>query len=267
MTDLTTYLQDFRQELREYEKACLKDIKKAKASTGQVEFNMQRGKLRMYHKIRGKRIYISAKDFPKFKNHFQKSYSQLLLRQIQKQLKPLEKLLKVYNPMALQRVYERMSDARKQMVTPIVPDGEALTREFYEKFTPFVVPEDRKDPAEYQNKTNRKELVRSKSEKIIADALDAAGVPYLYEVRLELGDRRSVVVDFVILNVRTGKVCFYEHLGIMGDPGYANRNTDKVNAYILDGYIPGDNFLYTFETGDRPLNSEVIQVLIEKYWK
>ncbi len=55
--------------------------------------------------------------------------------------------------------------------------------------------------------TSRDEKVRSKSEIIIADALNRLGIPYRYEYPLEItnekGIRKTFYPDFICLNLRT----------------------------------------------------------------
>ncbi|MEE3440399.1 MAG: hypothetical protein VZR07_10670, partial [Ruminococcus sp.] len=50
--------------------------------------------------------------------------------------------------------------------------------------------------------TQRGEIVRSKSEVIIADALYYANIPYHYEKPIKVGDR-VIYPDFTVLNVKT----------------------------------------------------------------
>ncbi|SFH72967.1 hypothetical protein SAMN04487830_106120 [Pseudobutyrivibrio sp. OR37] len=63
-------------------------------------------------------------------------------------------------------------------------------------------------------------MVRSKSEKIIADALEKYNVPYQYEPMLELG-YNTIYPDFVVLNLRTRKTVYWEHLGLVSDIEYS----------------------------------------------
>ena len=77
--------------------------------------------------------------------------------------------------------------------------------------------------------SERGERVRSKSEKIIADKLYRNGIPYKYEKPLVLKGLGKIHPDFEILNKRTRKEYFLEHLGKMDDIGYVKKNMRRIN--------------------------------------
>lgn len=64
------------------------------------------------------------------------------------------------------------------------------------------------------------ERYRSKSEFLIASALKDAGVPFRYECSLYLNGYGTVYPDFTVLNKRTRRVFYHEHLGMMDDINY-----------------------------------------------
>src|SRR6185503_4472294 len=78
--------------------------------------------------------------------------------------------------------------------------------------------------------TSRGEAVRSKSEVIIANLLHAKSIDYHYEHPLELG---GVVKypDFTIEDDDTGTTYYWEHCGLMHDPAYHRRWTEKLGWY------------------------------------
>ena len=109
--------------------------------------------------------------------------------------------------------------------------------------------------------------VRSKSEVIIADLLEAAGVPYRYEQALFIGGYSPVYPDFTVLNKRTRQEYVWEHLGAMDDPDYCQSALAKLNRYALAGYLPGDKLIVTQESAREPLDTRVVQALIERFLK
>ena len=116
-----------------------------------------------------------------------------------------------------------------------------------------------------QNKTLRGEFVRSKSEVIIADRLTYYGVPYVYETTTMMSEweefRRP---DFFILNKRTRKEFYWEHLGMMGDPRYAASNQQKIEKFAKNGIVLGKNLILSFECSERPLSTEYVDQLIKE---
>jgi hypothetical protein len=88
------------------------------------------------------------------------------------------------------------------------------------------------------HRTERGDLVRSKSELVIADKLFARGIEYAYEQPLSLGAGRVRYPDFTIIDHARGVTFYWEHLGLLSDPGYAARWNRKRAEYIDAEIIP-----------------------------
>ena len=73
------------------------------------------------------------------------------------------------------------------------------------------------------HRTERGDLVRSKSELVIADKLYARGIDYAYEQPLVLSNGRIRYPDFTIADHARGVTFYWEHLGMLDDPGYRAR--------------------------------------------
>lgn len=115
------------------------------------------------------------------------------------------------------------------------------------------------------NKTLLGEYVRSKSEVIIADRLTYYGVPYVYETTTMLGEWEEFrKPDFLILNKRTRKEYYWEHLGMMGDPKYAASNQRKIEKFAKNGIVVGKNLILSFECSERPLSTEYVDRMIKE---
>lgn len=82
------------------------------------------------------------------------------------------------------------------------------------------------------HRTERGDLVRSKSELIIADKLHARGIGYAYEQPLTLGNGQLRYPDFTIADHASGITFYWEHLGMLNDPGYRARWKRKRAEYI-----------------------------------
>ena len=85
--------------------------------------------------------------------------------------------------------------------------------------------------------TENGELVRSKSEWIIADKLKAAGIKYQYEQPLILNGVERFP-DFTIKDDDAGTVYYWEHNGMLSDQGYKNRWQRKLDDYIKAQILP-----------------------------
>ena len=67
------------------------------------------------------------------------------------------------------------------------------------------------------HRTERGDLVRSKSELVIADKLHARGIDYAYEQPLVLPNDRTRYPDFTIADHARGVTFYWEHLGMLDD--------------------------------------------------
>lgn len=99
---------------------------------------------------------------------------------------------------------------------------------------------------------------------MIADALDAAGIPYRYECPLEV-NRRTIHPDFTILRPYDRKIFYWEHLGKIDDAVYMKRSFFRIRDYESDGIFPGDQLILTGETEEVPLNNVIIEQVIRRY--
>ena len=85
------------------------------------------------------------------------------------------------------------------------------------------------------HRTERGDLVRSKSELVIADKLHARGIDYAYEQRLVLPNGHVRYPDFTIEDHALGFTFYWEHLGLLDDPGYRARWERKRAEYVQCG--------------------------------
>lgn len=86
--------------------------------------------------------------------------------------------------------------------------------------------------------TERGGLVRSKSELVIADKLFARDIEYVYEQPLILPSGRTRYPDFTITDSARGVTFYWEHLGLLDDPGYRTRWERKRTEYLEAGIRP-----------------------------
>lgn len=80
------------------------------------------------------------------------------------------------------------------------------------------------------HRTARGEMVRSKSEVIIANALAAKGVDYAYERPLTI-EGVTKYPDFTIEDMESGQTLYWEHCGMLHVPSYRRRWKEKLDWY------------------------------------
>ena len=108
-------------------------------------------------------------------------------------------------------------------------------------------------------------FVRSKSEHIIASALERKKIPYKYEILLEFSEGKAYL-DFTILHPQTKQFYYWEHFGMMDDDQYFSRAVSKLRQYIRSGLVPGVNLIVTFETMDKPLSVQLVDAIVDYYF-
>ncbi len=206
--------------------------------------------------------YIRKENMRLISQLAQKSYDRKLLRIIQKRLSALDKLIGHYQSEDLTAVYSSLPKAHQVLI-----DSRGLSeQEFLEQWLAEsrLFKDIREDIPEIY--TNNDIRVRSKSEKIIADLLLQMDVPFFYEARLQLRDGTVIYPDFTVLNAKSRRIYYLEHLGMMDTPEYSASAIDRILLYEKNGLFPGDHLLMTYETSERPLDSKLLKELIRRYF-
>ena len=236
--------------------------------------SMHEGKLRIQHYHNSFSYYfiekdrndngtlIGSEDINLVRELAQRSYYQKVLRSAKEERKLISQFLKRCPQPSVEEVFDKLPPNRKLLINPVrLPDKEYM-RCWQEK--PYIPKGFKEGTAYYE--TQNGERVRSKSEQIIADRLRAANIPYKYECPLKL-NFGIVHPDFTILRMSDRKEIYYEHLGMMDDPDYANDNIQKITYYQLSGYTQGDRLFTTMETRQHPLDVRVLDRLIEEQFR
>lgn len=115
------------------------------------------------------------------------------------------------------------------------------------------------------HRTTRGELVRSKSEVIIANLLHGLGITYAYEQPFTGQDGSVRYPDFTIEDAETGRRVFLEHLGLLSEPAYRRRWLAKLDWYRSQGVLPeeegeGDAGIVVTTTEEKGIDSADIEL-------
>ena len=240
------------------------------APVGCLKIQQRGGKHYFYHQIfdqvthRFNRKYISKKDYKLAESLAKKGYFQKIKPIIEKQLIVLNRFLQEYSSLEIAYEYDRLSEVRRALVNPI----QRSTKSIMECWNNEVYEPNNKYPENMRYETDNGELVRSKSELIIANALarEKEHLLYKYERPIKLvinGADQIFHPDFTVLNIHTGKISYWEHAGKMDDSFYANDFVAKMNIYQTNRIIPGKNLLITYETRENSLSMQNVRCCIE----
>ena len=214
-----------------------------------------------YQVIDGRKTYLGSAQVSTTQALAQKRYDEKLLKETRAYIAHLEKLLAKKEPTDPGTLFDRLPKARQELVVPYYLSDEAFA-EWWDSLD-YSGLEFREGQPEHF--TTKGERVRSKSEVLIANRLAERGILYKYEYPVCLEHKGVVYPDFCVVNLRTRKVYFWEHLGMEDDPNYAVSNMAKLRAYQRDGILPGDALLLTHETMKEPLTIKMIDEIIDKY--
>lgn len=221
-------------------------------------------------KIRGGYQYYVGKEYVSKKKNENKiqmlarqEYHEKLYPFLEKAIRHLKEALKSLD--RLYEIYEKMHEGKQILFEPdIVPISKKI--QDFNNVTCKGLLFSETDKTEYF--THLGERVRSKSEKIIADELDRHGIPYHYEMTLQLrvdGQMKEFHPDFTAMNITTGEIKYIEHLGMMDNPNYYGNALAKLDAYERNGLLIGRDVLLLHESAYRPLNTRIISDYIREF--
>ena len=283
------FLPQIEARITELEEALkVKQFAVKKNPSGLVRI-VRRGKTLLFYKrvspSDAQGTYMPRSQEKLARSLIQNDYDKKTIPAIEAEIKELKDFIKAYKTKYSDRVYQKLAPTRREVVTPLTLDDEAYAAAWLKvEYRRKKIPEDAP-----QLFTDNNEQVRSKSEVIIANALKAARVPYRYEFPL-LVDRNAsdnmdtasamsgtkavdfydldiyqLHPDFYCLNLRTRQEFAWEHFGMMDDPEYATRASEKLQLYTENGFFPGKNLIITMETSAKPLSSKLLKSVIKTY--
>ena len=229
---------------------------------GYLRISVDGGKARYYHCINDRYGEYIPRDNETLPHELaQKTYNEAVAKVAEARLKSINRCLKGYSDDEIDLLYEELHPERKVLVMPIEPT--------------FMQIEEKWNAENYAGKdfqegiavimSERGERVRSKSEKILADYFYRNGISYKYEKPLNLRGYGIVYPDFTFFSKKLGTEIYWEHEGMMDKPEYVRAAVKKLNCYQMNGIMPGERLILTFETEQDVLNSKIISRLVDKY--
>lgn len=224
---------------------------------GYLKINIEKGGFYYYivDKENGKRKYISKEDISQASLLSQRDYEHDYLKMAEKEINEINKLLSKNCLEKTKYCYSNLHAGRKCLVKPFeISDEEFINRWMSIPYTPKVFNES--DVTKYY--TEKGERVRSKSEVIIANMLNALNIPYKYECPLKLGDI-TIYPDFTILDVDERREKYLEHFGMMGDSDYVSNAMLKIATFEQNNIFLGERLICSFESTRKPLNIKLLR--------
>lgn len=214
-----------------------------------------------YRNKDGELIYIPSAKREFAKDLVQKDYYNRLFDILGEQKKIITKFINKYEPNAAVNLYEKISEGRKTLINPVIESEDRFIKEWLEKYKG----QKNTFPTDFKIQTDRGEMVKSKSEKILADLFYRYNIPYQYEPEFVLKSGKKIYPDFVVLNVKERKTYYWEHFGLVSNNEYSEKNLEKLCQYERMGVELGENLIVSFESNKLPLDVELVKNKIQKY--
>lgn len=209
--------------------------------------------------------YVRKCEKEKLKRLAKDRYYKKLLPILNAKIEAGRQAVEFFSDSELEDVYSQMHEGKQVLFVPdFIPIEQRVEMFVSEEYA--AKPLDEEATGEYY--TANGERVRSKSEIIIADHLRRYGVAYKYEKPLELtvhGRRVTFYPDFTVMNPRTGRIYYLEHLGMMDKEDYYNATLRKLDAFEANQLLIGRDILLLHESSSAPLNTKVLDNYIEEY--
>ena len=205
--------------------------------------------------------YVRTKERALVEAIVKKGYAEKVVRKIDVELTELDRYIAIVQKDEANREYGKMCEPRREMVEPVLlTDEEAAQRWAAEPYTlSQYKPEFRKYP------TKRGELVRSKSEVMLANMFYELGIPYRYEQVVKTRDGKVYAPDFTLWHKRRREEQYHEHFGMMDDPDYRrDRFLRQIDAYRKSGIYFGKNLTATFEGDGAVFDINEIRKMFEE---
>lgn len=253
------------QEKKHLEELIIKaSVDNGASPEGKLRISVDSGKVRYYHCLDDRYGVYIPKENDKLPHMLaQKAYDESVVKAAEKRLKLINRCIKGYNDDEIDLLYESLHPERKTLITPVEPTFNQLEERWYsETYTGKMFQE-----GTAVILSEKGERVRSKSEKILADYFYRNNILYKYEKPLSLDGYGIVYPDFTFLSKRLGTEIYWEHEGMIDRQEYARAAVKKLNCYQMNGIMPGERLILTFETEQDVLNTKIIKKLVDKYLK
>ena len=238
------------------------------APKGTLRISTSHRKTYYYHYISSEapngKLLSPETDDSLIKSLASKDYYLKVVSVAEKEIKAIDLLLKIKENQTLAMVYENLHPERQELVHPVEKTKEKELANWIAEPMPPAEPESGK----YYIPTIRGELVRSKNEYLIANALYHEGIPYKYEYPYKAANGKVIHPDFYVRNPKTGYEYYWEHFGMMDDPDYvANSFMYKIKLYAQGGLLPGKKLITTFSNKEHELTDQEISDVITMFLK
>lgn len=258
MNQADEYLSRLLADYKKMERAYRREL--ARLPKGQLSIRTMGSKKKNYVHVLPADIECGGKQIRKgitkkpelIQQLARKKYLQQALSMLEQNIPALERLVKLHRAPTADNILKNLPQAYRELpARSFLPEQrrkDAWADEPYDQST--------YKPEERIHTTARGLGVRSKSEVIIADRLDAYEIPFHYEEMLYI-ENHSFSPDFTILR-KTG-IVYWEHCGLVNDAAYMQHHKWKLEMYEKAGIVPWKNLIITYDDEEGRLDARCIE--------
>lgn len=258
-------IKQLQEESRLLAKRCKElQSKLKKAPKGSLLCNKNGNYSKWFYSEKDSRYsYLPKKERSLAESLAMKKYMQTQLEGMMKKKDAIDQCLSAINE------YHASMELLTGCDSPYLELIQPQLNRFSEKLSAWASKEYITNPDFPENKkfhTKKGDLVRSKSEVFIADALYLHKIPYHYEEKLYLNEYGFFYPDFTICHPKTLRVVYWEHFGMMDSEDYIHKTFRKLDVYAMNQILPTFNLITTYESRDNPLDPEVVEQILRLYF-
>ena len=226
------------------------------------------GTMKYYIREKDSRIYVNADLRPRMDRIRLKKYLEKEIKCLEENQKLMEHMISGYKKTDYDTINGELNDVYKGAFVP------AAGVNWRNNIPLFTQSENPLYPEELIHTTSFGLKTRTKGEMEIAELLYKLGIPFRYEMRLELfdddGKVKIVYPDFSI--PLEDEWFFIEHLGLLNKEKYVKRNAEKLHEYHSNGILMPGQLIFTMDGPDGGLDAgpviEFLQnILLPRLWK
>ncbi|MBR4861312.1 MAG: hypothetical protein IKU09_03845 [Firmicutes bacterium] len=224
--------------------------------------------MKYYIREKDSRIYVNADLRPRMDRIRLKKYLEKEIKCLEENQKLMERMISGYKKTDYDTINGELNDVYKGAFVP------AAGVNWRNNIPLFTQSENPLYPEELIHTTSFGLKTRTKGEMEIAELLYKLGIPFRYEMRLELfdddGKVKIVYPDFSI--PLEDEWFFIEHLGLLNKEKYVKRNAKKLHEYHSNGILMPGQLIFTMDGPDGGLDAgpviEFLQnILLPRLWK
>ncbi len=213
---------------------------------------------KMYYTVveNGKKTYLGDGSVKMVKDLQQRRFIEKSLQSIENNLALMHTYLEKYKPVDQASIIEALPKAYKDSVV-LSSEDDPWGSMSYDR--------NMKYPEGLVHQTLKGDMVRSKSEALLANMLYEKGIPYHYEENIVFPEK-IIAPDFKIKVESEGRFKLLEHCGLIGNERYARSFTWKLQLYMRNGYMPWRDVFFTFDDRSGSIDTKLIGALIDDWF-